>query len=268
MSNRYQQCFDNLKAKKEGAFVPFVMLCDPDPQLSYQIITTLIENGADALELGIPFSDPIADGPVIQAASIRALSNGANVAKCFSVIKSIRNDYPEIPIGLLVYSNLVVGHSIDHFYQQANEAGVDSVLVADVPIIESEKFISSAKAHSIAPIFIATPNAEETTLAEVAKRGQGYTYLLSRAGVTGVDVAAEMPVDRIINTLQKYHAPPSLLGFGISTPQQVVEAIQAGADGAISGSAVVKIIANHLSTPEKMLKELGNFIAQMKKATK
>ena len=267
MSQRYQQCFENLKQSQQGAFVPFVMLGDPDLETSYQIITTLIDNGADALELGIPFSDPIADGPVIQKAAIRALSNGTTVAKCFDLIATVRRDYPDIPIGLLVYSNLVVGHSIDAFYENASKAGVDSVLVADVPVIESDRFIQTAKKNGIAPIFIATPNATEQTLSEVAKRSEGYTYLLSRAGVTGTDVKAEMPVHGIIEQLSNHNAPPALLGFGISEPAQVKEAIDAGADGAISGSAVVKIIESNLENSGQLLDELGSFVRAMKAAT-
>ena len=265
--DRYKTCFENLKQKQQGAFVPFVMLGDPNLELSYQIITRLIDNGADALELGIPFSDPIADGPVIQKAAIRALENGATVAKCFDLIANVRKDYPDIPIGLLVYSNLVVGNSINGFYQQAADAGVDSVLVADVPIIESDKFIETANKHNVAPIFIATPNAGDQTLKDVATRGKGYTYLLSRAGVTGTDVKAEMPVDGIVKSLNEYNAPPALLGFGISEPAQVEQAIKSGADGAISGSAVVKIIEKNLAQSETMLDELSQFVANMKAAT-
>lgn len=267
MTQRYQNCFKQLKEKKEGAFVPFVMIGDPDMALSRKIIVTLIKSGADALELGIPFSDPIADGPVIQAAAIRALSNNTTVSKCFDLIQSIREEYPDIPIGLLIYSNLVVGTSIDQFYQNAAKAGVDSVLIADVPIIESEKFITTASKHNIAPIFIATPNATEAVLEQVATRGKGYTYLLSRAGVTGTDVKAEMPVDGIIQTLKKYNAPPSLLGFGISSPAQVKQALASGADGAISGSAVVNIIDTHKDNPENMLSKLAEFVKSMKQAT-
>jgi tryptophan synthase alpha chain len=265
--DRYQDCFKQLREKKQGAFVPFVMLADPDLEQSYQIITTLIESGADALELGIPFSDPIADGPVIQKSAIRALNNGATVAKCFELIQSIRKDYADIPIGLLLYSNLVVSRSIDDFYQQASLAGVDSVLIADVPIIESKSFITSAVKHNVQPIFIATPNAGDEQLKHVAQKSQGYTYLLSRAGVTGTDVKAEMPIVHIIEALKHYQAPPSLLGFGISAPEQVRKAIESGADGAISGSAVVKIIEDNLDNRTKMLQELSKFTKVMKQAT-
>lgn len=267
MTQRYQQCFAQLKQKQQGAFVPFVMLGDPNLEQSEKIIQTLIDNGADALELGIPFSDPIADGPTIQAASIRALNNDATVKKCFQLLANIRQKNAEIPIGLLVYSNLVIGSGLDNFYQQASQSGVDSILIADVPIIESELFVNTANKAKIQPIFIATPNAEESTLQTIAKSSQGYTYLLSRAGVTGTDIKAEMPVERIIQSLKKYNAPPSLLGFGISEPIQVKQAIASGADGAISGSAMVNIIQKNLNKPKEMLNELASFTQAMKQAT-
>ena len=268
MKNRYQKMFTKLKEANQGAFVPFVTLCDPNFETSLNIIRCLVENGADALELGIPFSDPIADGPVIQKASIRALKSGSNQQRCFELVSIIRDEFPEIPMGLLVYSNLVVSNGIAHFYRSAEKAGIDSVLIADVPILESEKFISEATKHNIQPIFIATPNASEDILKQVSELAQGYTYLLSRAGVTGTEVKAEMPVESIITTLQKYDAPPSLLGFGISDPEQVKQAIQLGADGAISGSAVVKIIEDNLENDALLLDKLANFIFQMKSASK
>jgi len=267
MTNRYSNTFAKLKANNQGAFVPFVTLCDPNFHDSLKIVRCLIESGADALELGLPFSDPIADGPVIQKASIRALQSGATSKKCFDLIKTIRKDFNDIPIGLLVYSNLVVANGMDHFYQQASEADIDSVLIADVPILESAPFIKSATKYGIQPIFIATPNATEETLKQVAKLGQGYTYLLSRAGVTGTDVKAEMPIDNIISTLSKYDASPSLLGFGISDTFQVEQALKLGADGVISGSAVVKIIEQNIDEKETMIEKLSSFIKRMKIAT-
>ena len=267
MTNRYQNTFKQLNEKKQGAFVPFVTLCDPNFDLSLKIVRCLIESGADALELGLPFSDPIADGPVIQKASIRALTSGATVTKCFELTSIIRNEYPDIPMGLLVYSNLVVSNGINDFYEKASKAGIDSVLIADVPIIESEPFIKKAKQNNIQPIFIATPNASKENLREVSDKGEGYTYLLSRVGVTGTDVKAEMPVKNIISTLKESKAPPSLLGFGISNPCQVKEAIDFGAYGAISGSAVVKIIQNNIENEITLLDELSEFVKCMKSAT-
>ncbi|MGX5201466.1 tryptophan synthase subunit alpha [Aliikangiella sp. IMCC44632] len=267
MSNRYTNKFAKLKQQSAGAYVPFVMLADPTIHQSFEIIKTLIDHGADALELGIPFSDPIADGPVIQQAAIRALSNGTSVSACFELLKKVREYDNEIPIGLLVYSNLVVSNSINHFYQQAAESGVDSVLVADVPVIEAQPFVNAAKRYNVDPIFIATPNANDATLRVVSELGQGYTYLLSRAGVTGTDVKADMPLERIVQSLKANQAPPALLGFGIANPSQVKQAIQSGADGAISGSAVVKIIEKNLAQPQLMLSELAEFTEKMKLAT-
>jgi tryptophan synthase alpha chain len=264
---RYDELFAQLKEKNQGAFVPFVTLGDPSKEQSIEIIKALIDGGADALELGIPFSDPIADGPVIQAANIRALEVGINTADSFDIIRAIREYNQSIPIGLLLYSNLVFARGVEAFYKEAQEAGVDSVLVADVPLHESKRFRQAAMAVEIAPIFIATPNADDDTLRQCASYGRGYTYLLSRAGVTGTDTVAEMPATDMIGKLVNYRAAPALLGFGISTPAHVKAALDSGAAGAISGSAVVKIIEQHLNEPEQMLIALREFVAQMKAAT-
>lgn len=267
MNNRYENAFIKLKQNSQGAFVPFVTLHDPNFDRSIEIIQCLIKNGADALELGIPFSDPIADGPVIQKASIRALASGATTKRSFEIIKTIRTQFPEVPIGLLLYSNLVVAQGIDHFYQLAAEAGVDSVLIADVPILESEPFVKSAHDHGIQPIFIATPNATDKTLEQVANLSQGYTYLLSRAGVTGTEVKAEMPIGNILSELKRHSAPPSLLGFGISNTEQVKQALELDTDGVISGSAVVKVIEDNIDDQQLLLARLSAFIKEMKSAT-
>ncbi|MGI2259378.1 tryptophan synthase subunit alpha [Shewanella sp. GXUN23E] len=264
---RYQTTFDRLSADKRGAFVPFVTLGDPGPELSLAIIDTLVEHGADALELGFPFSDPLADGPVIQGANLRALAAKTTPATCFNMIAKVRAKHPQLPIGLLVYANLVYANGVDTFYAKARDAGVDSVLIADVPVEEAAPFIASAKAHGIAPIFIAPPNANSDTLKRVSEAGSGYTYLLSRAGVTGTDAKAGMPVEQVLSALKAFNAPPPLLGFGISAPEQVRAAIDAGAAGAISGSAVVKIIEQHLHEPEVMLAKLADFTAAMKAAS-
>ena len=267
VGQRYNQLFERLTAKNQGAFIPFVTIGDPSPAQSVAIIKTMIDNGADALELGIPFSDPSADGVTIQQAGLRALNTKVNTDTCIDILKEIRAYAPDIPIGLLLYGNLVFARGVKQFYQDMAEAGVDSVLIADVPIRESEPFREAALAANIAPIFIAPPNASDDTLKEVASFSQGYTYVLSRAGVTGTEVKANMPADNLINALNQYHAAPAVLGFGISNPEQVKQAINSGAKGAISGSATVKIIEQHLANPEQMLIELANFVQQMKAAT-
>ena len=266
-SGRYQATFAKLRANNQGAFVPFVTLGDPTPELSLKIIDTLVQNGADALELGFPFSDPLADGPVIQGANLRSLASGTTPSSCFDMLTQIRAKYPELPIGLLLYANLVFANGIEAFYTKAKAAGVDSVLIADVPVEESAPFSLAAKSQGIAPIFIAPPNADADTLKLVSESGEGYTYLLSRAGVTGTDSKAGTPVEQILASLTAFNAPPPLLGFGIAEPQQVREAIRSGAAGAISGSAVVKIIEAYQHDEARLLAELATFTQAMKAAT-
>ncbi|NOI67822.1 tryptophan synthase subunit alpha [Vibrio sp. 99-8-1] len=265
--DRYQSLFQRLKNQNEGAFVPFVTVGDPNKELSLQIMDTLVEAGADALELGIPFSDPLADGPTIQGANIRALDSNVTPSICFELISQIRQRYPQLPIGLLMYANLVYANGIDNFYRRCAEIGIDSVLIADVPTNESADFIQAAKKHGVHAIFIAPPTASDQTLKSVAELGGGYTYLLSRAGVTGAETKANMPVAHLMDRLNQFSAPPALLGFGISQPEQVVEALDAGAAGAISGSAVVKIIESNLDDAQTMLNELATFVGSMKAAT-
>ncbi|CAM2828712.1 tryptophan synthase subunit alpha [Vibrio mytili] len=264
--SRYEKMFARLNEKKQGAFVPFVTVGDPNAEQSYKIMETLVESGADALELGIPFSDPLADGPTIQGANNRALESGATPDICFEQIGKIRAKYPDLPIGLLMYANLVFSRGID-FYAHCAKAGIDSVLIADVPTNESDEFVAAAEKFGIDPIFIAPPTASDETLEQVAKLSSGYTYLLSRSGVTGAETKANMPVGQLLERLNQYDAPPALLGFGISEPSQVKQAIEAGAAGAISGSAVVKIIETNVEQPQTMLDKLAEFVSAMKSAT-
>lgn len=264
---RYDTLFAQLHDRREGAFVPFVTLGDPGVEQSLKIIDTLIDAGADALELGIPFSDPLADGPTIQNATLRAFAAGVTPSQCFEMLAAIRKKHPTIPIGLLMYANLVFSKGIDAFYAQCETVGVDSVLVADVPVEESAPFHQAALRHNVAPIFICPPNADDDLLRQIASRGRGYTYLLSRAGVTGAENRAALPLHHLVEKLKEYHAAPPLQGFGISAPEQVAAAIDAGAAGAISGSAIVKIIEKHLDQPDQMLAELKAFVSSMKAAT-
>lgn len=265
---RYENLFAQLKDRKEGAFVPFVTLGDPSVELSLNIIDTLIEAGADALELGIPFSDPLADGPTIQEATLRAFAAGVTPTQCFEMLALIRQKHPTIPIGLLMYANLVFSKGIDEFYAQCEKVGVDSVLVADVPVEESAPFRQAALRYNVAPIFICPPNADDDLLRQIASYGRGYTYLLSRAGVTGAENRAALPLHHLVEKLKEYNAAPPLQGFGISSPEQVTGAIEAGAAGAISGSAIVKLIEKNVANPGQMLTELKAFVTAMKAATR
>ncbi len=266
--SRFDQCFTKLKAKNEGAFVPFVTLCDPDFDRSWEIIETLIANGADALELGFPFSDPLLDGPVIQAANKRALDGGYSTDACFELIAKIRQKYPEIPIGLLLCANLIFVPTADVFFKRCAENGVDAVLIADLPVLAAEEFTGTAKKYGIQPVFICPPNADQATIEKVAELTEGYTYLVSRAGVTSAENQAHASnLDHLVESLKRSNSAPILQGFGIAKPAQVKEALALGCDGAISGSAIVKIIEANLANQTKLLQELGQFVKEMKAAT-
>jgi tryptophan synthase alpha chain len=247
-----------------GAFGGFVMLGDPDLESSGAILDALVEGGADMIEVGIPFSDPIADGPTIQAAADRALAGGATPARCFAILRAFRSRHPDIPLGLLTYANLVLARGRDAFYRTCAEVGVDSVLVADVPVMEAEPFVSAARAHGIDPVLIAAPNTPTATLARIAKLSGGYTYCVARAGVTGVETEMQLNHGSLLRTLQEYGAPPPVFGFGISRPDHVQTALAAGAAGVISGSAIVALVGRHSASPAEPVRD---FAAEMKRAT-
>ncbi|MDC2824779.1 tryptophan synthase subunit alpha [Rodentibacter pneumotropicus] len=267
--SRFDTKFATLKAKNEGAFVPFVTLCDPTFERSFEIICTLVDNGADALELGFPFSDPLLDGPVIQAANNRALNAGHSTEDSFKLLKKVRSKYPEIPISLLLCANLIFAKGLDKFYQYCADVSVDAVLVADIPLLAKEDYIQAAKKYGIQPVFICPPNADEKTVQGVAENTKGYTYLVSRAGVTSAENQAHaVNLDKLVEQLKNHNAPPILQGFGIAQPNQVKEALRLGASGAISGSATVKIIERNLDNHTKCLIELAEFVQLMKSATK
>lgn len=266
--SRYENLFAQLEAHQEGAYVPFITLGDPSMALSEETIEALIAGGANALELGMPFSDPVADGPVIQAANLRALAAGAKVAQCFALLKRVRARHPDLPIGLLVYCNLVHAKGIGDFYAACAEAGVDSVLIADVPMRESASYRAAARQHGIAPVFICPPDATTELRQQVAAASEGYVYLLSRAGVTGTGATLSLPAHEALSELKAFASAPALLGFGISQPSHVQEAIASGAAGAISGSAVVSIIAKYQHQPNLMLSKLTDFTQAMKAATR
>jgi len=263
--SRYDTMFKTLGAQREGAFGAFVILGDPDLETSARILDALVEGGADMLEVGIPFSDPVADGPVIQAAAVRALARGVTPADCFALLKDFRARHPDVPVGLLTYANLVVARGREAFYAAARDSGVDSVLVADVPMFEAGPYLSASKAGQIAPVLIAAPNTPEATLRKIAAAGEGYTYCVARAGVTGADQEVSFAHSQLLGTLKAFGAPPPVFGFGISQPGHVVQALEAGAAGVISGSAIVRLIADNPGTETDAVRA---FVAEMKRATR
>lgn len=279
MGSRYDKLFAALREKNEGAFVPFIMLGDPTPEASLDIIRTAVAAGADALELGAPFSDPVADGPTIQASHIRALDGGASLDSALDQVRKIRSEFPDLPIGMLIYGNVAFARGVEKFYAEFAEAGADSILLPDVPVREGTPFIAAAKEAGINPIFIAPARAAERTLAGVAEHSQGYIYAISRDGVTGTEKESETTgLDEVVASIQRFDGPPVLLGFGISSPQHVADAIAANAAGAITGSAITKIINRHVSREtgaagtiedaDALHAELTEFISAMKEATK
>ena len=234
------------------------------------MIEALIAGGADALELGIPFSDPCADGPVIQASAVRALASGATTAGCFEVLARIRAKHPDIPVGLLVYINLVTAPGAEVFFKKAAEAGADAVLIADLPIAMREaepEWDRAAQAAGLHLIAIAPPELDDARAEAIAERSTGYVYLLGRAGITGTDKKGHLS-QSVVKKLRERKAAPLLLGFGISTPEDVAAAVAGGADGAIAGSAVVKIVNRCLGNVPAMTRELTDYVRRMKAATR
>ncbi len=262
----YKQLFRALKQKQQAALMPFVVIGDPDYDTSLEIVKTLIESGADILELGLPFSDPIADGPTIQLADQRALKAGINTDQCFQFLQTIRA-FSDIPIGLLVYANLIYQRDIDQFYQDATAAGVNSVLVADLPVEEALPFVSAARKQKIDTVFIISPLTEGERLEQILKQCQGFVYIVSRLGVTGACKTLYNQTASLIKKTKQVTTLPLAVGFGISTPEQVATLVQAGADAAIVGSALIKIIQQNLSDKFQMLRILTDFIKRLKQAT-
>lgn len=262
--SRYEAMFEALAARDELAFGGFVMLGDPDLATSAAILDALVEGGADMLEVGIPFSDPVADGPVIQAAAVRALKGGVTPAACFALLRAFRGRHPRVPVGILTYANLVVAKGREAFYAAAAEAGVDSVLVADVPMLEVQPFAADAVAAGVDPVLIAAPNTPGQTLTAIARAGRGYTYCVARAGVTGADQQVAFDAGMLARLLT-LGAPPAVLGFGISRPEHVRLAREAGAAGIISGSAIVSLAA---ARPGGEAAAIRHFAREMKAATR
>lgn len=256
---RYPAMFERLRLRGEGALGGFVMLGDPDLETSGPILDALVEGGADMIEVGIPFSDPVADGPVIQAAAVRALAAGTRTADCFALLGEFRSRHPDVPVGILTYANLVMARGREAFYRAAADAGVDSVLVADVPLIEAGPFLEAARSAGVAPVLIAAPNTPRERLERIAAEGDGYTYCVARAGVTGADAEVRFAAD-VIAALAEAGAPPPVLGFGISEPEHVRLALKAGAAGVISGSAIVDRVARG--------EDVRGFLREMKAATR
>ncbi|CAL4322343.1 Tryptophan synthase alpha chain [Buchnera aphidicola (Protaphis terricola)] len=266
--NRYKKIFKKKKLLKEGCFVPFVVIGDPSIKMSIKIIELLIESGSDALELGIPFSDPLADGPIIQKANLRALSKNYSILKYFEVIQILRKKYSKIPIGILLYANLIYNQGIEKFYQYCSKCDLDSVLIADVPIEEYNIFYKYANKYNIDSIFICPPDANDIFLSKLSLYAKGYIYLLSRPGVTGIEESKNLISNIFIKSIKKYTNLPLLQGFGIKNSKQIKKSILFGTNGVICGSAIINIIEKNLNQEKEMLKKIKNFVCKLIISTK
>jgi tryptophan synthase alpha chain len=253
--SRYAAMFQRLGG--EGAFGAFLMLGDPDLQTSARLLDAVVEAGADMIEVGIPFSDPIADGPVIQAAAQRALAAGVRVGDCFDLIAAFRERHPQVPVGILTYANLVLARA--GFMRDAAEAGADSLLIADVPTLEAEPFVREMEQSDVEPVLIAAANTPEPALQRIARLSKAYTYCVSRAGITGTHAGGQFDPG-LVQRLKTAGAPPPIFGFGISKPEHVRAALDAGARGVICGSAIVAHAARG--------GDVAQFVGTLKAATR
>ncbi|MBM4240411.1 MAG: tryptophan synthase subunit alpha [Euryarchaeota archaeon] len=263
----YAEMFKRIKRENESAFIPFVVAGDPDFETSLEIVKEMVEEGADALEIGFAFSDPVADGPTVQAADIRALEAGMNTEKGFEFIKCVR-EFTSIPIGLLVYYNLIYKNGINNFYKSAKKSGVNAVLAADLPPEEAENAYLAAKANGINQIFLAAQTTSNERLKKVVKLCSGFLYVVSVMGITGTRSDLKTSTVELIGRMRDHSKLPICVGFGISKPEHVKEVIKAGADGAIVGSAVIDIIAENFENKDLMIEKIGKCCREMKEATK
>jgi len=254
------------KTPGKTAFIGFTIAGDPNEATSLRIAKALIDGGTDILELGVPFSDPVADGPTIQRADDRALAAGTTPDTIFRLVKEIRA-YSDVPIVFLTYYNIVHKRGIERFYREAREAGVDGILVADMPVEESEEVTAIAARYEIDPIFLITQTTSDERIRKIATPARGYLYLVSVLGVTGVRAEVSSGAIDLLHRVRRQTKLPLALGFGISTPDHAATCAAAGADGVIVGSAIVDIIGQHLDEPEIMELKLRDYVVQMKQAT-
>jgi tryptophan synthase alpha chain len=252
--------------KGKTAFIGFAVAGDPDTETSVGIAKALIDGGTDILEFGVPFSDPVADGPTIQRADDRALAAGTTPDTIFAIVREVRA-YSEVPIVFLTYYNTIYRRGIDRFYREAHEAGVDGILVADMPVEESDEVVAVAQKYGIDPVFLVTQTTTGERMDTIVSRARGYLYLVSVLGVTGVRRTVSPEALELLARVRIHTNLPLALGFGISTPEHAAICRKAGADGVIVGSAIVDIVEKNLGNPAVMEKNLRVYVAEMKKAT-
>ena len=254
MSN-IKSAFDHGKA-----FIPFVTCGDPDLETTGAIVRAAVENGADLIELGIPFSDPTAEGPVIQDANLRALSGGVTTDKIFAFVKELRRDV-KIPLVFMTYANVVFSYGAERFFTACRDIGLDGLILPDLACEEKEEFLPLCHQYGVDLISMIAPTSENR-IAMIAKEAEGFLYLVSSLGVTGVRSEIKTDLASIAEVVRQNTDIPCAIGFGISTPEQAKKMADLS-DGAIVGSAIVKIIAQH---GKNAAGPVGEYVKQMKAA--
>ena len=267
--NAINDAFQKAQAKGNGALVGYIMAGDPKPELTAKIADALIKGGVDILELGLPFSDPIADGPTIQAASVRALAAGTTPAKVLDIAKVIRQSH-DVPIVIMTYYNPVFRMGLDKFFSLAQKCMVDGVIVPDLPVEEAADYVKAAKKTGIDTIFLVAPFTSNERVSKIVEFSSGFLYLVSHFGVTGAQSDIEDSTIQLIKRILPFTSSkvPLAVGFGVSKPEHVKRIIYAGADGVIVGSAFINIIHKHQDSINVIIKKLEETASQLKKATK
>lgn len=257
MNKRIAEAFANGKA-----FIPFLTCGDPSLEVTEQLIYAMEEAGADLIELGIPFSDPTAEGPVIQAANVRALSGGVTTDKIFDMIKRLRQN-TKIPMVFMTYANVVFSYGTERFIQKAASLGMDGLILPDVPFEEKEEFDSMCKKYGLDLISLIAPTSHER-ITQIAKEAEGFVYCVSSLGVTGMRSAITTDIGAMVQLVKAAKDIPCAVGFGISTPEQAA-AMAAKSDGAIVGSAIVKLCGQYKEACVPYVKE---YVKSMKDAVR
>jgi tryptophan synthase alpha chain len=263
------ETFQKLKSRREAALIGYVTAGDPKPQYTPKIAEALIKGGVDILELGLPFSDPIADGPTIQAASVRALNAGTTPRKVLEMARKIRQAH-DVPVVVMTYYNPVFRMGLNSFFSLAKDCRVDGLIVPDLPVEEAGDYKQAACACGVDTIFLAAPSTSTQRLCNIIKCTSGFLYLVSHFGVTGAKSTVEESTIQLIKHVLPYtreHVPLAV-GFGVSKPEHAYCIIKAGADGVIVGSAFVNIIAKNQGNTKKMLEELEEIAHKLKMATR
>ena len=242
------------------AFIAFVTCGDPDLETTAAVVRSAVENGADLIELGIPFSDPTAEGPVIQGANLRALSGGVTTDKVFSLVRELRRDVG-VPMVFMTYTNVVFSYSAERFISTCKEIGIDGLILPDLPFEEKDEFLPLCKQYDVDLISLIAPTSENR-IAMIAKEAEGFIYVVSSLGVTGMRSEIKTDLTSIIKVIRENTDTPCAIGFGISTPEQAKKMADLS-DGAIVGSAIVKLLEKHgKNAPEYV----GEYVKSMKDA--